>query len=171
MLGLNEASILYFTPYQQWQGTDINYNIQKWRAGNWINIQQQKDTAHYTDAQFREADALQACYRIEAYESKQATIISHSNEVCVPFVPTLFVPTAFSPNNDGINDVFDIVSFGIAHYTISVYNRWGELVFKGADKQGWSGAGMQDGVYAVQLDYTTNSKIKLNQHFTLTLLR
>ena len=171
MLGLNEASVLYFTPYQQWQGTDINYKIQKYSAGNWINIQQQKDTANYTDAQFREADALQACYRIEAHESKQVNIVSHSNEVCVPFVPTLFVPTAFSPNSDGINDVFDIVSFGIAHYTISVYNRWGELVFKGSDKQGWSGAGMQDGVYAVQLDYTTNSKIKLNQHFTLTLLR
>lgn len=44
---------------------------------------------------------------------------------------TLWAPTAFSPNGDGINDCFTICGVGIDHHTFNmlIYNRWGELVF------------------------------------------
>jgi len=52
-----------------------------------------------------------------------------------------YVPTAFTPNNDGKNDVFKPLIFGnIIHYQFKVYNRWGQLVFSSSDPQkGWDG--------------------------------
>ena len=55
--------------------------------------------------------------------------------------PSIFVPTAFTPNNDGLNDVVRPIAVGIRriHY-FSVYNRWGQLVFTtSVNKQGWDG--------------------------------
>jgi len=52
-----------------------------------------------------------------------------------------YVPTAFTPNNDGKNDVFKPLIFGkIISYQFRVYNRWGQLVFSSSDPQkGWDG--------------------------------
>lgn len=41
----------------------------------------------------------------------------------------LYVPAAFTPNNDGINDGFKVIGSQIMNYEIWVMNRWGELVF------------------------------------------
>ena len=42
----------------------------------------------------------------------------------------VFIPTAFSPNNDGVNDEFNMMNKSIKSYTLKIYNRWGELVFE-----------------------------------------
>lgn len=53
----------------------------------------------------------------------------------------LFVPNAFSPNGDGLNDVFKPVSgCQLKDYRFAVYNRWGELVFETNHfDKGWDG--------------------------------
>lgn len=53
--------------------------------------------------------------------------------------PLLFVPSAFTPNYDGLNDVFKIHSMGsIKSFRISVYNRYGQRVFSTKDiSQAW----------------------------------
>lgn len=55
--------------------------------------------------------------------------------------PYVFVPTAFTPNNDGKNDVIRPIAVGVEKINFfSIYNRWGELVFTTtANKQGWDG--------------------------------
>ncbi|WP_343688204.1 gliding motility-associated C-terminal domain-containing protein [Chitinophaga sp.] len=54
---------------------------------------------------------------------------------------TVVLPTAFSPNGDGNNDVFRPKLFApVTNYDMSVYNRWGGLVFHSRDPQaGWDG--------------------------------
>lgn len=52
----------------------------------------------------------------------------------------LLVPTAFSPNNDGVNDVFRILNTNIKLLNLAIYNRWGEQVFYSTDlEDGWDG--------------------------------
>ena len=53
----------------------------------------------------------------------------------------VFLPNAFSPNGDGVNDVFRAVtSAGIQLIHFSIYNRWGQLVWKTNDyTKGWDG--------------------------------
>ena len=55
--------------------------------------------------------------------------------------PYVFVPTAFTPNNDGKNDVIRPISVGIQKINyFSVFNRWGQLVFTTTvDRAGWDG--------------------------------
>ncbi|HRH58836.1 MAG TPA: gliding motility-associated C-terminal domain-containing protein, partial [Chitinophagales bacterium] len=64
-------------------------------------------------------------------------VISPKNCNCV-----FYVPTAFTPNNDGINDVLNPFKDcdDYTDLTFSVFNRWGELVFKSNDiNSGWNG--------------------------------
>jgi gliding motility-associated-like protein len=55
--------------------------------------------------------------------------------------PQVFVPTAFTPNGDGLNDVFRPIAVGIKQFEyFRVYNRWGQLVFSTTiNGQGWDG--------------------------------
>ena len=53
---------------------------------------------------------------------------------------TFYIPNAFSPNSDGVNDVFKGTGIGIKTYTLMVYDRWGNLVFTSNDLEtGWDG--------------------------------
>ena len=50
------------------------------------------------------------------------------------------VPSAFSPNGDGVNDRVFIRGFGIAKVSFQIFNRWGEIVFASSDMNtGWDG--------------------------------
>ena len=52
----------------------------------------------------------------------------------------VYVPNAFTPNNDGINDMFQPKGFGIVKYEINVFDRWGEKVFSTKTfEEGWDG--------------------------------
>ena len=54
--------------------------------------------------------------------------------------PTIFVPNAFTPNSDELNDVFRMEGFGIDQFELLIFNRWGELIYKSNDiKEGWDG--------------------------------
>jgi len=54
--------------------------------------------------------------------------------------PYIFVPTAFSPNDDGENDEFLVRSNIIEELTISIFNRWGQKVFETNDlNESWKG--------------------------------
>lgn len=42
----------------------------------------------------------------------------------------LQIPTAFTPNNDGINDKFEVRGNGVKKFRMSIYNSWGSLIFE-----------------------------------------
>lgn len=53
---------------------------------------------------------------------------------------SFFIPNAFSPNNDGINDNFKGDGIGIAKYELMIFDRWGNLVFYSEDlNKAWDG--------------------------------
>ena len=45
----------------------------------------------------------------------------------------IYIPNAFTPNNDGINDAFQVVITEVTRYELDIFNRWGELVFHSED--------------------------------------
>ena len=64
--------------------------------------------------------------------------------------PNIFVPSAFTPNNDGLNDILKAIPVGIKTFDyFSIYNRWGQLLFSTSDPDiGW------DGTFGGQLQST-----------------
>jgi gliding motility-associated-like protein len=59
------------------------------------------------------------------------------------FAKCVLFPNAFSPNNDGLNDTFGphLGSCEFKSYVMSIYNRWGQLVFETRDRSAkWTGA-------------------------------
>lgn len=52
---------------------------------------------------------------------------------------TLYIPTAFSPNFDGLNEGFAPVGEGWKTYELVIYNRWGEEIFVGKPNEAWLG--------------------------------
>lgn len=54
---------------------------------------------------------------------------------------TIFFPTAFTPNNDGLNDVFKpVISKPLTQYYFAIYNRLGQKIFETTNQQlGWNG--------------------------------
>ena len=64
-------------------------------------------------------------------ESDKGCIDSTSYLLKVNDVYTFYVPTAFTPDNDGINDYLEIFSRNIEEktYSFNIYNRWGEIIW------------------------------------------
>ncbi len=54
----------------------------------------------------------------------------------------VYIPTAFSPNNDGVNDIFKAAVFGnVRAFKLQIFTRDGQLVFQSTDpSKGWNGA-------------------------------
>jgi gliding motility-associated-like protein len=53
----------------------------------------------------------------------------------------IYFPSAFTPNNDGKNDLFKVLgAHAISDYHLTVYNRWGQKIFETTDyTKGWDG--------------------------------
>jgi gliding motility-associated-like protein len=53
----------------------------------------------------------------------------------------IIIPEAISPNNDGLNDVFEIQNLYDVHlnHTLKIYNRYGECIFRGNNNKKWAG--------------------------------
>ena len=71
-----------------------------------------------------------------------------SVNVVVSQVPLLFMPTAFSPNGDGLNDFFTFDILGAKSVDVQIWNRWGEEVYSIANVK--NGTPTWDGTYKGQ---------------------
>jgi gliding motility-associated-like protein len=69
----------------------------------------------------------------------------------------LYIPNSFTPNGDGLNDVFLPVGYGLTEIRLSIYDRWGHRIFtSNKDNTGWDGTSnaklCEQGVYIYQLE-------------------
>ena len=65
----------------------------------------------------------------------------------------LYIPTSFTPNNDGVNDAFYVEGTDIdpSRFTMEIYNRWGEVVFESNDlDKPWFGPASADSEHFAQ---------------------
>ena len=66
---------------------------------------------------------------------------SYSNPYVFVRNALVFIPDAFSPNQDTVNDLFAMKGQFVNTSRLIVYNRWGEVLFESDDaiKKGWDG--------------------------------
>ena len=73
----------------------------------------------------------------------------------IPLETKIYVPNIFTPNNDGINDDFEVLNLPVTgtHHLI-ITNRWGNEVFKSGDYRAgnfWNADNVADGIYYYRL--------------------
>ena len=89
---------------------------------------------------------------------------------------TLIVPSAFTPNGDGINDLFKVYGKWMQSISLKIFNRWGNVVFETTDwNEGWDGnfKGRKEteGVYVFFVDALFLDGNHVKRQGNLTLLR
>ena len=88
----------------------------------------------------------------------------------------VFIPTAFTPNADGENDILFVRGGSIVEINIMVFNQWGEMVFQSFSMEyGWDGKvenkNAQIGNYVYLLEYVNKDGIRKKHSGRVTLLR
>ena len=95
----------------------------------------------------------------------------------------VYIPNAFSPNDDGINDVFTIMGSEdlVSVRSLKIFNRWGNVVFEGKDltgndvSQGWDGRTSRglapEGVYIFTASIVYNDGKERLTSGSVTLIR
>lgn len=80
-------------------------------------------------------------YRVDVFNAAGCFDSAFIHVKIFKTVPSIFVPTAFTPNNDGLNDVIRPIAVGMKEIRyFRIYNRWGQLVFHTTTNgQGWDG--------------------------------
>jgi gliding motility-associated-like protein len=78
------------------------------------------------------------------------------NEDCIH---DIIIPDAFTPNGDGLNEVFSVYGSETNEFEISIFNRWGELIFYSDKREvGWDGSfkgqQAQEGFYSYLVNYS-----------------
>ena len=86
---------------------------------------------------------------------------------------TFYIPNAFIPNDNHINDIFEPYGINL-NYTLYIFNRWGEEIFKGENK-GWDGKykgkKVEQDLFVWRLEYSFSDKLQKVAYGIVTLLK
>jgi gliding motility-associated-like protein len=111
------------------------------KAQNEVNWTWYLDSTTITGAEFEYDFARPGDYEVtQVVTSDFGCIDSITLIVAVETDFYLYIPTAFSPNNDGVNDCFSIKGVGFEGFDFQIFNRWGNVVYSSTDENDcWDG--------------------------------
>lgn len=115
-------------------------------------------------------------YILTGYNSKNCYSSDTVNVIIIEDCGEMYVPNAFTPNNDGVNDVMYVRGICLQSMTFMIFNRWGEKVFETADQaSGWDGTYkgelMNTGVFVYRLEGKTYNGKSFSLKGNITLIR
>ncbi|MCB0851765.1 MAG: gliding motility-associated C-terminal domain-containing protein, partial [Bacteroidetes bacterium] len=112
------------------------------------------------------------------------TLIAYSGQGCPDTASqtillenvTLHVPSGFTPNGDGNNDLFLVGYYGIQSLNIRIYSRWGQKIYEASNKDfrwdgRYKGAALPEGVYVYVIDGIGENGLDYERRGTVTLIR
>ena len=108
--------------------------------------------------------------------SRQACSAADTIQV-LPGDCDIYVPSAFTPNKDNLNETFGVVDYAsVQYFSLQVYSKWGQLIFSSNDiNRKWDGTfkgkNMPNGSYLWMLNYTNSRGRKFYDQGTVMLIR
>ena len=118
---------------------------------------------------------VKTVYKVQAIDSNGCSL---SDSISVSPISLIFAPNAFSPDGDGVNDLFRVKGHHIDHYQIQILNRWGEEVYRSNDiSAGWNGkkynlsSDSPIGSYTFKIEYSVYPIQELFEVGTINLIR
>ena len=128
-----------WTPFQG-MGDRFTYELERVdEAGSFLALVAAFGKAKINHKDISPTDKVNR-YRLKAISTSNTDIIAYSNIVTIEDKLDILIPTAFSPNDDGLNDKFEIFSSTIQTVDIRIFNRWGTIVFQSNSlREMWNG--------------------------------
>jgi gliding motility-associated-like protein len=116
-------------------------NIPLFGTGAWEIVSGSVSLSDPTDPHCTASDMLPGVY-VFRWVIRGIVCDSTADEVTIT-VSEFIIPNGFSPNQDGLNDYFEIPGVGYwENFNVSIYNRWGQLVYQNTNYQNeWNGQG------------------------------
>jgi gliding motility-associated-like protein len=169
-------SVLEFTEYSGWENGVSIYDL--WLEDNVRNLAVERAGVdpEVSIVVSHDPDQYRKCFRIKADEQDGESTSSWSNEICFFFSPTIYVPNAFTPNGDNLNDGFGVRGIAINEFNIQIYNRWGEKIFQTTDiNKKWypvyRGKNIPMGTYVYLITFTDYENKAFKKTGTINLIR
>ena len=118
-------------------GNDLTY---LWNFNSGLN----PDSSTATHPIFNFPNAAPGTYPVllTATSNPEGCVDTYTGTVIINGIYLFYVPNSFTPNGDGVNDLFFPSGEGIdmSQYTMQIFDRWGELIYSTSDaSQGWDG--------------------------------
>lgn len=164
MIDLGESITLVST-VSIYSGADINFYT--WSPISGLNC---SDCASVIATPYKQTEYnLTLNYLANCTVNETVTVMVGNGE-------DFFIPTAFTPNGDGNNDVFTVYGTGLAKVNLKIFNRWGEKVYDSNNQwSGWDGtykgALQNPGVYTYHIDAVYLNGKERERKGTITLVR
>lgn len=136
----NNIVSISWNDYKGWTNGVNSYQVYKFDIQN--NLIKTTDVGLNTSFTDDEVDPINQfiSYLITATPNQNGLPVSTSNRVEFIKDSKIFSPTAFSPNGDNLNDLFFVSGQFIVEMELSIFNRWGELIFVSNDvNEPWDG--------------------------------
>lgn len=168
--------ILTWNPYSGYNNTGVlSYTVQKLdEAGTVLAEIPVGTNTTYSETVTLTEPYLN--YRIKVTPANTSFTNYFSNNSFFKFEAQVFVPDIFTPNGDGSNDYFIVKSKYVSTYAISIFTRWGEVVYTSTDmNDGWNGMNnteyAQEGAYTYKITGTDIHNKEFIKTGTITLVR
>ncbi|MCS6820229.1 MAG: DUF2341 domain-containing protein [Chitinophagales bacterium] len=148
-------------------------------TSNYDSVSYQVFPSIYTScancAQFEVKPTNTITYRITATDNKGCRGEKELTVFVKDDLP-IYIPNAFSPNNDGRNDLFKVYTMAVKLFELKIFNRWGEKVFESTDPElGWdgyyNGSICEPGVYSYVLTVTFLNNLTEKRRGSFVLLK
>lgn len=102
--------------------------------------------------------------------NRDSVTVNVREEICDE--PNIFIPNAFSPNNDGLNDVFRVQGEVIESLQLQIFDRWGNVVFSTDDlSESWNGDPATQDVYGYSLEVRCFGGQQFIKSGSITIIR
>jgi gliding motility-associated-like protein len=172
-LGPNGTINLNWTNYQGFEPANTNYQVER-LSENGTVISSTPVTGNSFTERVNATDQ-QLFYRIKVLTANPA-VFSFSNTQLLRQESSFQIPTAFSPNGDNLNDRFEIKGKIFGTFRLSVFDRWGQEIFRSTNPaEGWDGnirgRAAPVGVYVYSLTATDTTGKQIAKTGTVTLVR
>lgn len=171
-----EKITLTWTPYRHWDQGVASYFIEKLDENGSV-YETIPVSADLTYTLPQEPDLMQQILylRVKAVSNGNPILESYSNVVEVIQQLRLFLPDAFTPNGDGVNDTFLARGWFVKRFNMVIYNRWGEVLFTTDTLDtGWdgkvSGNRVPAGVYVYAIEAEDFTGRRVNKKGTLLVI-
>jgi len=133
------------------------------------------DTSNFYEPQYVYHNPGYFTIQLFAY-SAQGCVDVAQQPIHVRVRESFYIPNAFTPNGNDVNDYFSIKDENLAGLKIIIFNRWGEVIYTSGDKNfkwdgTYNGNPVKQGIYGYILTTTNQNGDEQTTNGTLTLVK